>query len=178
MKQTDKSVSPMSNEGRNTYVIEHIRCGLLSLLEEKKLEEISISELCDKAQVGRASFYRNYESKEDILREYLRQLFKEWTSRYDKSEDIPLSEQMRSIFAHFENHREFYELLNKRELTYLLKDVILGIFDMNPDDDKIAAYMKAYVAYLFYGFIDTWFRRGMKESADEMAALFAMQGKQ
>ena len=38
----------MSNEGRNAYVIEHINEALLGLLKEKSLNEISISEICEK----------------------------------------------------------------------------------------------------------------------------------
>ena len=56
MEQTAKTVSPMSNEGRNAYVTEHITAAMLSLLKEKPLVEITISELCDRAGVGRTSF--------------------------------------------------------------------------------------------------------------------------
>ena len=71
MKQKMKIVSPMSNEGRNIYVIEHITKSLLTLLEKKTIENISISELCDNAGIGRASFYRNFNNKEDILKIYI-----------------------------------------------------------------------------------------------------------
>ena len=70
MIQKSKSVSPMSNEGRNAYVIEHINEALLGLLKEKSLNEISISEICETAGVGRMSFYRNYESKEDVIKNW------------------------------------------------------------------------------------------------------------
>ncbi len=56
MIQKSKSVSPMSNEGRNAYVIEHINEALWGLLKEKSLNEISISEICETAGVGRMSF--------------------------------------------------------------------------------------------------------------------------
>ena len=78
MRQNGKNVSPMSNEGRNAYVIEHITDALLKLLREKPMEEISISELCEQAGIGRASFYRNFNSREDILRAYIHGLFQEW----------------------------------------------------------------------------------------------------
>ena len=76
MRQIERNVSPMSNEGRNAYVIENITKALLKLLQEKPIEEISISELCKQAGIGRASFYRNFDSKEDILRTYIRGLFR------------------------------------------------------------------------------------------------------
>lgn len=57
MKQSEQNVSPMSNEGRNNYVIEHIREAFLCLLKEKSIDQITITEMCDMAGVGRASFY-------------------------------------------------------------------------------------------------------------------------
>lgn len=49
MRQNKETVSPKSNEGRNIYVIEHITESLLTLLEDKAIEDFSISELCDNA---------------------------------------------------------------------------------------------------------------------------------
>lgn len=84
MKQTRKNVSPMSNEGRNSYVIKQLTEAFLSLLAKKSLEDISISELVETAGVGRASFYRNYGCKEDILKTYINTLFREWTDECNK----------------------------------------------------------------------------------------------
>ena len=67
-----------NNEQKNTYVKKQITLALLELLKEKPLVDISISELTQKAQIGRVSFYRNYQTKEDILREESDRLLKEW----------------------------------------------------------------------------------------------------
>lgn len=42
---------------------------LLSLMEQKAFEQISVVELCNKAGVNRATFYRYYSSPIDILKE-------------------------------------------------------------------------------------------------------------
>ena len=176
MRQTEKNVSPMSNEGRNAYVIEHITAALLELLREKPIEEISISELCELAGIGRASFYRNFNSKEDILLAYIRKLFQEWTAEGSQSGNRPLSEFLRSLFSHFEKHRDFYELLNQRKLIYLLKDVIIGLSGPKPEQSKEEAYTRAYIAYTLYGWIEVWFQRGMQETAEEIAGMFQNRG--
>lgn len=176
MRQTSKNVSPMSNEGRNTYVIKRLTEAFLSLLAKKPMEDISVSELVDAAGVGRASFYRNYERKEDILKSYLTTLFHEWTDEFYKDSEMPLSEQVRTMISHFEKYRSFYQLLNERGLTYLLKDVIIGICGPKPEYEKVQAYATAFVAYTLYGWIDVWFQRGMVETADEIAELFRAQG--
>lgn len=176
MRQTTKNVSPMSNEGRNAYVIDHITKSLLKLLENKKIEDISIRELCDNAGIGRASFYRNFNSKEDILRLYIDKLFDEWKGRWQKDNSLLLSFCIGMIFGHFEQHKAFYGLLHERGLIYLLKDVILDIMELKSDLPKGEVYAKAFVAYSLYGWIEVWFQRGMRESAEEMQRLFQCQG--
>lgn len=173
MEQKSKTVSPMSNEGRNAYVTEHITTAMLSLLRERPLEEISICALCDRAGVGRTSFYRNFQEKEDILKEYIRGLFQEWSGAL--AEDPPLDELIRAMFSHFEAHRDFYALLHARGLVWLLKDVILAVCGFRPEQEAVCAYASAFAAYSLYGWVEVWFLRGMKESAEEMAALFPKQ---
>ena len=176
MRQIRKNVSPMSNQGRNAYVIEHITDALLNLLQEKPIEDISISELCELAKIGRASFYRNFNSKEDILRAYIHQLFQEWTKENRQWENQLLSDLLRSLFTHFEKHQSFYKLLNQQNLIYLLKDVIIRLCGPKPEHSKEEAYARTYIAYTLYGWIEVWFQRGMQETAEEIAEMFQNQG--
>lgn len=176
MRQISKNVSPFSNEARNAYVIEHITDALLKLLRDKPIGDISVSELCDLAGVGRASFYRNFESKEDILRGYIDKIFKEWSDEAGKKENRPLNELLGLLFAHFEKHIEFYRLLNERNLVYLLKDVIIGLWGPKPEHSKTEAYVRAYAAYTLYGWIEVWFQRGMRETSEEIAEMFKSRG--
>ena len=176
MRQTEQNVSPMSNEGRNAYVTRHLTKAFLSLFSKKTIQDISISELVETAGVGRASFYRNYESKEEILKAYLNERFLEVRDEWTKNSGAPLSEQVRIMIHHFEKHRTFYQLLNERGQTYMLKDIIIGLCGPKPEDEAAQAYASAFVAYTLYGWIDVWFQRGMKESSDALAALFQAQG--
>lgn len=57
MEQKSKNVSTFSNERRNAYVVEHLTSSMLELLKEKPINEISVSELCGMAGVGRTSFF-------------------------------------------------------------------------------------------------------------------------
>lgn len=68
MRQTKENVSQSINN--DSYVANKITETLLDLLKKYDLNKISISALCDKAGVGRASFYRNFNSKEDVLKKY------------------------------------------------------------------------------------------------------------
>ena len=50
----------------STYII----TALLQLMQKKAFDRISITELCRKAGVSRMSFYRNFESKEAVLKKW------------------------------------------------------------------------------------------------------------
>lgn len=176
MRQIEQKVSPMSNEGRNAYVIEHLTNALLKLLSDHPIGDISISQLCSLAEVGRASFYRNFESKEDILRAYIDQRFREWIELDQIGDGRPLHKWIAAMFGHFEAHREFYTLLNKRNLIYLLKDVIIGLCGPKTEQTAEEAYASAFAAYTLYGWIEVWFQRGMQESAQEMEQMFQNRG--
>lgn len=78
MKQNKKTVSPMSNEGRNQYVVEHITEAMLKLMKNINFNDITISQVCEEAGVGRASFYRNFESKEAVISRYLKKKLDNW----------------------------------------------------------------------------------------------------
>ncbi len=170
MEQKLKNVSPFSNESRNAYVVEHLTSSMLELLKEKPISQISVSELCSMAGVGRTSFYRNYEEKEDIVKAYVKRLFQDWVNEYKETPDLPAREVVRIVFSHFEAHRDFYVLLNERGLVYLLKDIILNLCGFNPEQEMPAAYSSAYVAFFLYGWIEVWFRRGMKDTTEELIA--------
>ena len=176
MKQNSKSVSAQGNEKRNLYSRQQLTKALLSLLKKKELADITVSELCEKACVGRVTFYRNYPDMTDIVRQFLIEDNREWTESV-LADEVPFNEKFRRIFHHFEEERNTYEVLNKRHLTGLLQDVLASSWQLKLDGSPVEAYTGAYLMYLVYGFIEVWFRRGMIDSSEEMAELLSSVGK-
>lgn len=176
MEQKKKTVSPFSNEARNVYVREHITASVLKLLEEKPLQEISISEICEDAAIGRTSFYRNYESKEDVIKQFIRQLIGEWAQAYRPEQGGSNARLFGSFFQHLKDHADFFLLLKRRGLMYLFLEVYVALNGAVPEDENMWAYTKAFIAYGTYGWIEEWLARGMQESAQTMAELLAEHG--
>lgn len=176
MEQKKKNVSPFSNEARNAYVLEHVTASVLKLLREKPLQDISISEICDDAAIGRTSYYRNYESKEDIIKKYIRSLIEEWHQAYRSAEGGSNARLFGSFFQHLKDHKDFFLLLKDRGLMHLFLEVYLELNGAKPEDDNMGAYTKAFIAYGTYGWIEEWIARGMQESAETMAGLLSAHG--
>jgi AcrR family transcriptional regulator len=45
-----------------------LRDGLLSILVERSWDELSVQDICDRADIGRSTFYLHFPSKEELLR--------------------------------------------------------------------------------------------------------------
>lgn len=169
----------MDNAEKNSYVKNQITNALLKLLETKELCDISISEITNKAQVSRISFYRNYETKEAVLREYIQKLFCEWNREYDEN-GKPHSDQAHvgAMFAHFIKYKPFYLLLHERGISYLMRDAVGEVMTKGlniPDrESNIGAYILSFFVYGFYGWVEEWFACGMQESAEEMVELLVL----
>lgn len=175
MGQKSKNVSPFSNENRRLYVVEHIQDAMIELLAEKDLYEISISELCDQAGVGRASFYRNFDSKEDVVKKCVYKKLMDWQNEYPAEQNLSLNEMIFELFSHLGQNKDFYGLIYKRKQIEYIKDYILDLVNFNPDQELVNAYASAYLAFFVYGWIEVWFRRGMKDSAEELAQYLPKQ---
>ncbi len=91
-----------------------LKSGLLRLLKEKSLNEISIYELCKESQINRTTFYKYYGSQMDLLNEIEMDFMTQ------------LDEDLKSIVAHDENAllAVLNHLYEKRELFCLLVHAI------------------------------------------------------
>lgn len=166
----------MGNKERNSFVKQEITNAAIRLLEEKDLASISVSEICSSADVSRNSFYRNYASCEDIFKQEVSHLLSSWDSDYKASGSNTNYELYGSLFGHLKKHNSFYLLLQKRNLSYLLLDVLLEMNGPKPELSNMWAYTVSFIQYGTYGWILEWMKRGMQESADEMAKMLSEHG--
>ena len=74
----------ISNQESNRITKESLEISLLQLLEKKELTKITISELVERAGVSRAAFYRNYDSKEEILQEIFQRTVQKITNKLEQ----------------------------------------------------------------------------------------------
>lgn len=172
MRQTERNVSPMSNEGRNTYVIQHLTSALLSLLSEKSIGDISVSELIEKAGVGRASFYRNFKSKEDILQKHTDKITMDFVKTQKlKYETKKFREYTIMLFEHLERNKAFCLTLLNNNLLYIIGDVFDKYFLKNATtlDEQ---YKQMFTSGGFFNIFKFWLMDGCKESPEELADMF------
>lgn len=150
------------------YAVEKITDGLLELMGEKPFEEITVSDIVRRAEVGRASFYRHFDSKEAVVRHHLSRLLKEWGREF---EAIGKPEELGpSLLRHFYGHRNFYLLLYHCGMSHYLLEAIRGAMELDSKSEQ-EAYPLSWFAGGLYGLVDEWMRRGMVTPPDELGAI-------
>ncbi|CAK8054817.1 TetR/AcrR family transcriptional regulator [Eupransor demetentiae] len=164
----------------NIRVKNQIVEGLFSLLKEKPLSNIKISELIERSGVARVSYYRNFDDKEEILRYYLTDLTKtghqQLIEYFKQHHDIEHPFEQRFVIA----FRFFQE--NQVKLQQLIDSGLSGYFfqflqDLRISDDAhrntpVNHYEHAVISGAIYSLQVEWLKSGAKESPEELAKIF------
>lgn len=108
---------------------------LLSLLEKKDFEYITVKELCNKAGVNRSTFYLHYETMNDLLNETINMIEKKFYSSFNKDlkiddlikkddeKDLILvtSEYLKPYLHFVFENRKVFKLALKRATLFIVK---------------------------------------------------------
>lgn len=162
----------------NERVRKEITEALFALLKHKEFSEITVTDIVTSAKVARASYYRNFATKEAILEEYMESVYCD-ISDCEGSETLAPSYSYEQLVKRFEH-----------SLTCLLqrKSYILALYDngfgslilevMNKSVESVAGDMpcssiERYKLYFITGaafnVLIQWLKSGAMESPHEMA---------
>ena len=162
----------MNNREKNRYVRSQILEALLAMIGEQGFDRITVSALTERAGVGRASFYRSFTSKEDVLRQENRRLTEIWRLRWEQQAE-QTENFLVSLLDFYQEHAPFYRALYQAGLFQIVLDDYLKRSEITPQLPNAMAYLKSSLAYLTYGWVIEWVHRGMQESGTELARMIA-----
>lgn len=162
-----------------------IKQAFLTLLNNKPISKITISEMSELADIGRGTFYSHYQDIYDLYREIETEMFDQFNRFYDES--FPVQER-----------HDIMRFINKIT-DYIYQNKTLFVVMANPEDtlltpDKIKAFFKGkilqellrenkypnkpnvyeeteslFIASGVFGVIEDWVVRGMEEEPTGMS---------
>jgi AcrR family transcriptional regulator len=152
---------------------------LIDLLEAHSFSEITITQICQKAQLVRKTFYRNFETKEDVLHYILDQLFESFRSQFD----IKTMETL-DIFTHYYEYwseaKQLLTYLHRDDLFYLLTKKYIEYTDsvhmyLLSDHEETQTGLEPYVIHFIAGgmvaILERWLEHDFNESIDNLTQL-------
>ncbi|MBQ6395105.1 MAG: TetR/AcrR family transcriptional regulator, partial [Atopobiaceae bacterium] len=107
----------------NTVVRRNITDALIELMGEKQFESITISEITERAEVARVSFYRNFSGKADVLRKAAQLK----TEQFLESIEPGLRQKdprayVTALLEHMRDNREVIELMMGTPLMDIIRE--------------------------------------------------------
>ncbi len=163
---------------QNRLARERIVAALTALMSEKDYASISITEITQKANVSRMTYYRNYSSKEDILRKFMADVGERMHAKIVE-QDL-YHDTYQYYYTLFEMLGQ-YEALVNASLTAGLDGLILDCIARNMDQTFLDSdaqpqaekYLLRYHAGAFFHVFIEWTRNSRQEPCEQMARLCA-----
>ena len=158
----------------NKAIREAILQGLMKLLKTRRLENITVQDLTKVAGVSRSSFYRNFESKEQVLFLYLKELYQAFLAEEKRSGRTDRKALLVSRFHFIREHQDLFWALHRNNLIFVAFDKMeMDIISMlSGTDQTLDDYYRAMLSGSFAAIIDKWFDHSLRESDEQMAELF------
>jgi len=177
------------NDRRVQRTQQLLRAALLSLIEEKGFEDLTVQQIIDRANVGRATFYAHFDSKEDLLvsgLDGLRLALKELQTqaRSRSGSDDRLFSFSHEIFAHIAEYRKVFRSMVGKPSGALVQQLLQKIvIELVRDDVKAmvggreqkSAPAEAIVQFVTGGLFAlamVWASGRLSLSVDEVDAVF------
>lgn len=160
----------------NLRVKNNITKALFQLMHEKSFSDISISELIRTAGVARVSFYRNYDSKEDVLVTLIEDVLEQFRDTIDCNEaDYYTYQNVCRSFEYFKTYGDFVLDLYRFGYGSILLEKLNRFHEEiagtmpNKSIDRYQLYM--YIGALFNTAM-MWIQNGTKESVEDITRMF------
>lgn len=152
---------------------ESLADALLKLLADRPIDQIRISEIADAANVSRITYYRNFNSKEDVLYFKCMRMAERWYAGLTPEQ---ISSPARFAEAFYEQtyaRRDILMTLYRAKLHHILLASIYRVMQLHHkayrDDDE--AYASAFFAYGMFGILSEWIKGGCRKTPRQLAAL-------
>ena len=167
-------VSSVGKEERkmSEYVTSAYGEALFKLMKKKNIEKITVDELCEEGGIGRATYFRNFKSKDEIITAYIIMKWREYEREHRlKEHQLSDSYRVRRYFDFCYSLRKKNDLIigqGHHGAILSAYEVILTDSDTGQSSDTYESY---YLAYGLFGIFMKWAKGGYAESVQEMTQI-------
>ena len=125
-----------------------------------------------KAGVSRVTYYRNFETKHDVIRAFFREWGKNFSSEIRKVQrDLTAEKVARLAFEQFKLEKDKMKLLRKNHLIYLyLESLTNGFRDLFLQFGKLRVEQSYILSGGLFNFSVWWLEEDCKTPVDDMVA--------
>ena len=145
---------------------------LFSLMKRKPFQQITVTEICDEAAIGRKTFYRNFDMKEDVVEFKLDILCAQYK---EEIMGMTTEQQLRHHLEFTRNHADYFIALYQNGIHQMVRDKFAILLPETmpqwTSDPVEQEYRSRYIIAGVEAVERVWVERGFAESIDEVVAI-------
>lgn len=165
----------------NAKVKRNIQDALFLLMKKKNFSEITVTDIITEANVARASYYRNFDSKEEIITSYIDRIHNEVSDLIPPYEIITASDENTMLNAFttnlrfYKDHADYLLLLYDNGFGTLVLEEINQFAEVIDGDMKIHSperYRLYFLSGAMFNMLMHWLKEDRAQPPEEMAKIF------
>ena len=174
----------VKDDRRVRYTKMVLKDSFIGLLEKKDISQITVTEICDKADINRATFYSHYTDVYDLHKKIENELLENINvyliQLYQKGKKVNETDLTEIIFGYIkENAKLCRILLSERGDLSFQKKVMILVYDKIINDltdnsnisREDAEYVYSFAITGCVGLVQKWLDEDMKKSTRFMAEM-------
>jgi len=166
---------------RTKYTKKVIKDSFLELLEEKDITKVTVSELCEIADINRATFYRYYIDIFDLLEKIKVEFVKEIQDSYKdfSSDQKTLYDYVLALLQVCSNNKKLVKILfSTKQSSYFLDDILEDAYerckakwekDINNIKEEDEEYATVFIFNGTLGIVNYWIQNNFDKNIEEVA---------
>jgi len=164
--------NPQAVESRN-----RITDTLLLLMKHSPYKDISITQICQEAQIVRQTYYRNFDTKDDIIKYALDKMVQQYYDDYYQADDVHA--QLNNFFSYMLKNREFFISASKNNLFFMIDEAIsknitkfIDFYQLTQNEEPgFERYVTSFIASTICCLLSMWVDDGFIETPAMMSKL-------
>lgn len=173
-----------SNDRRAVRTRKALTNALSELLSQKELHKITVQEVCDKADVNRATLYRHYLDVYDLYDKIEKETIVSFGLLMLELEEQPADVFFKKIIGYISENKSIFEMVFSPNTTGQLRSelggIIKGVFMQKRLEKEGSGYSESELDYMCsyraqgcMAIIADWVKGGYKESEEQMVAIIS-----
>lgn len=157
--------------------------GLLEAMKQKRYDEISISDLCDRMEIPRKSFYRYFNGKDGALQaliDHTLMEFADYTESYRQGKVRTIQLDLESFFQFWIQRKDLLDVLThsglsgllvNRAVAFALTDDVLPMRFLPNENRSMQQHITMFGVCGLMSMVLNWHDTGYAIPAQEMARI-------
>lgn len=173
----------MNKKGNERYheTEQRIRKVFFELLEDKDLQEITVSEICKKADIHRTTFYSHCEDIYDLMQKTIKDIYMHEMDAFLRDDSIDLKKGFLSTFSLIRKNQSFFLYYFKHYASFdygasilpepLIRNLQAFMKKTGYRNEEELKYHQTFFCAGLIGIITRWISGGCRESEEKLYAI-------